>query len=265
MSIISKIKEYLANRKNYGAKRSLSDIKYIVIHYTANDGDTDEGNGNYFHNNYIGASAHYFVDDDSVTQSVPDNYCAYHCGSKNGYKHLSCRNSNSIGIEICDDIKNGVIYPSQKTIENVLELTEYLMNKYNIPKSNVIRHYDVTGKLCPAYWCGTTEKDNKWKTEFWNKIGGGTVTTATVTKQTVKIDPAKSFSKSYAKTYIVKPASGLNIRSGAGTNKTKLKTLKKGATFRCYGYYTKQTDGTIWLFGVDSTGAKGFCSKAYLA
>lgn len=264
MSIISTIKEYLANRKNYGEKRSLSSIKYIVIHYTANDGDTDEGNGKYFYNNYIGASAHYFVDDDSVTQSVPDNYCAYHCGSKNGYKHLYCRNTNSIGIEICDDIKNGVIYPSQKTIDNVIELTEYLMKKYNIPKSNVIRHYDVTGKLCPAYWCGTTEKDNKWRTEFWNKIGGGTVTTATVTKETVKIDPAQSFSKGYAKTYIVKPASGLNMRSGAGTSKTKLKTLKKGATFRCYGYYTKQTDGTVWLYGVDCTGAKGFCSKAYL-
>ena len=43
-----KLKTNLANRNNYGAKRSTSKIKYIVIHYTANDGDTDEGNGNYF-------------------------------------------------------------------------------------------------------------------------------------------------------------------------------------------------------------------------
>jgi N-acetylmuramoyl-L-alanine amidase CwlA len=47
------------------------------------------------------------------------------------------------------------------------------MNKYNIPKENVIRHYDVTGKLCPAYWSGTTEKDAKWKTEFWNNLATG--------------------------------------------------------------------------------------------
>ena len=32
-------KTLFANPKNYGGKRSLSSIKYIVIHYTANDGD----------------------------------------------------------------------------------------------------------------------------------------------------------------------------------------------------------------------------------
>lgn len=162
------IKTNLANKNNYGSCRATSDIKYIVIHYTANDGDTDEGNGNYFHNNVVGASAHYFVDDDSVTQTVPDNYIAWHCGAKT-YKHASCRNTNSLGIEICDDVKNGVIYPSAKTITNVLELVEYLMKKYSVPKENVIRHYDVTGKACPAYWVD----NSKWKAEFWNKIGSG--------------------------------------------------------------------------------------------
>lgn len=160
------IKTNLANRNNYGSLRAISDIKFIVIHYTANDGDTDENNGQYFHNNVVGSSANYFVDDDSITQTVPDNYIAWHCGGKT-YKHASCRNANSIGIEICDDIKNGVIYPSDKTITNVLELVEYLMKKYSIPKENVIRHYDVTGKACPAYWVD----DSKWKAEFWNKIG----------------------------------------------------------------------------------------------
>ena len=164
------IKTNLANRKNYGNVRSTSTIKYIVIHYTGNDGDTDENNGNYFKNNVVQASAHYFVDDDSITQSVPDNYVAWHCGGKT-YKHKQCRNSNSIGIEICDDVKNGTIYPSAKTIANVLELVAYLMNKYSIPKENVIRHYDVTGKHCPAYWID----NNMWKTEFWNKIQTNTV------------------------------------------------------------------------------------------
>lgn len=164
------IKTNLANRKNYGNARSTSTIKYIVIHYTGNDGDTDENNGKYFHNNVVNASAHYFVDDDSITQSVPDNYVAWHCGGKT-YKHKQCRNSNSIGIEICDDVRNGTIYPSAKTIANVLELVAYLMNKYSIPKENVIRHYDVTGKHCPAYWID----NNMWKIEFWNKIQTNTV------------------------------------------------------------------------------------------
>lgn len=161
------IKQALANKKNYGSARHLMDIKYIVIHYTGNDGDTDESNARYFQNNVTGTSAHYFVDDDSITQSVPDNYVAWHCGTTGAYKHKQCRNSNSIGIEICDDVKNGTIYPSAQTIKNVLELVEYLMNKYSIPKENVIRHYDVTGKHCPQYWVN----DSKWKSEFWNKIG----------------------------------------------------------------------------------------------
>lgn len=261
------IKTDLANRSNYGATRPTANIKYIVIHYTGNDGDTDENNGNYFENNVVKTSAHYFVDSDSITQSVPDNYIAWHCGA-NAYKHAYCRNANSIGIEICDDLRNGVIYPSAKTITKVLELTEYLMKKYSIPKENVIRHYDVTGKLCPAYWCGTTEKNNKWKSEFWDKIGkGATVNTSTTTggSNTIKVDSAQSFSKSYAKAYKVTAASGLNMRSGAGTDKGIITTLKKGATFRCYGYYTKQSDGKIWLYGVDSAGRTGFCSKQYLA
>lgn len=164
------IKTKLANKGNYGSARSINDIKYIVIHYTGNDGDTDENNGIYFNREVVQVSAHYFVDSDSITQSVPDDYIAWHCGTKQAYKHKECRNANSIGIEICDDIKNGVIYPSAKTIENTLELTKSLMKKYNIPKENVIRHYDVTGKLCPAYWSGTTANYNKWKSEFWDKL-----------------------------------------------------------------------------------------------
>ena len=43
------------------------------------------------------------------------------------------------------------------------------MAKYNIPQKNVIRHFDVTGKLCPAYWAGR-ENAAKWKAEFWDKL-----------------------------------------------------------------------------------------------
>lgn len=170
------LKTNTANSKNFGGLRDVDSIKYIVVHYTANDGDTDENNGAYFHNNVTGTSAHYFVDDDSVTQVVPDNRIAYHCGAKK-YRHAYCRNTNSIGVELCDDVKDGVIYPSKQTIANAIELVEYLMKKYNVPRVNVIRHYDVTGKACPAYWCGSAAKDALWKSEFWNKLSvlGGLV------------------------------------------------------------------------------------------
>lgn len=178
-----KLKKNLANKKNYGGSRKTSAIKYIVIHYTANDGDTDEGNGKYFRNNIVKASAHYFVDSDSVTQSVPDDYVAWsvggskysNCKSTGGGKFYGkCTNSNSISIELCDDKKNGTVYPSAATITNAIELTKGLMKKYGIPAENVIRHFDVTGKSCPAYWCGTDAKNKKWKTEFQDKLSGGT-------------------------------------------------------------------------------------------
>ena len=87
MSIISKMFKIRANKKNYGAKRSTKNIKYIPIHFTANDGDHDTSNGKYFKNNVVKASAHYFVDSDSITQSVPDNYVAWSVG---GSKYGDC-------------------------------------------------------------------------------------------------------------------------------------------------------------------------------
>lgn len=167
-------KKRLANRANYGPKRLLSRIKYIVIHYTANDGDSDEGNGNYFANNIIKASAHYFVDGDSVTQSVPDDYIAYSVGDKRysdcnktggGKLYGQCTNSNSISIELCDEVKNGVYDFSKATLENAVELTKSLMKKYDIDINHVIRHFDVSGKPCPKPFVDKT----KWQ-DFKNTI-----------------------------------------------------------------------------------------------
>lgn len=166
------IKRQIAAKSNYGTARSSSTIKYIVIHYTGNDGDSDESNGNYFQKNIVKASAHYFVDDNSITCSVPENYIAFAVGGKKynnagGRLYGTVTNANSISIELCDIKKDGIIYPSQKTIQNALELTQYLMEKYNIPAHRVIRHWDVNGKSCPAYWVN----DNSWETSFHGKLG----------------------------------------------------------------------------------------------
>ena len=167
------IKDKLAKKANYGAARKTSQIKWIVIHYTANDGDSDEGNGNHFASKIVKASAHYFVDDDSITRSVPDNYIAYAVVGKKwnnsgGRLYGQVTNANSISIELCDNVKNGMIYPSADTIANALEFTEYLMKKYDIPQHRVIRHYDVNGKPCPAYWTN----DDMWESCFHARLGG---------------------------------------------------------------------------------------------
>ena len=84
-----------------------------------------------------------------------------------------------------------------------------------------------------------------------------------VKPSTSKLDPARSFSESYAKTYTVS-AVWLNMRKGAGATKGIIKTLPKGRKVTCYGYYTKN-GSTPWLYVVDQkTGAVGYCSKKYL-
>lgn len=155
------LKTNLADKSNYGSSRIASSIKYIVWHYTANDGDTDEANGKYFNSPNRNASAHYFVDDDSITQSVPDNYVAWSVGGNRyaNYKTTGgaklygiAKNANTLNIELCDTQKNGKYNVSDKTLSNAIALTKDLMKKYNIPIENVIRHFDVTGKSCPAYY-----------------------------------------------------------------------------------------------------------------
>lgn len=166
-------KTNIANKSNYGGKRNTGNVKYLVYHYTGNDGDTDEGNGKHFHNHIVKASAHYFVDDDSVTQSVPDNYIAYSVGGKCQSSHHPlykvCTNSNSISIEMCDCYKNGVVEITDKTLENAIELGKVLMKKYNISIDRVIRHYDVNGKACPN--CNNFLNDATWNA-FKSRLNG---------------------------------------------------------------------------------------------
>lgn len=169
------LKQNLANRANYGAQRDLSKIKYLVIHYTSNDGDSDEANGKYFAREVVKASAHYFVDDDSVTHSVPDDYVAYSVGGKCQSAHHpyygTIKNANSISIEMCDNHKDGTVHICDETLANTYALARALMKKYNIDIDHVVRHYDVNGKLCPN--CNGLLNDNVWQT-FKNNIVNST-------------------------------------------------------------------------------------------
>ena len=170
------IKQVAANAGNIGGTRAASAIKYIVIHYTGNDGDTAAANAKYYANTVVKTSAHYFVDAKEIIQSVPDLRVAWAVGGNKyascsqtggGKKYGKCTNTNSISIEICDATRDGVYAPAPETVAAVLDLTRELMKKYGIPAENVIRHFDVVGKLCPAYWVN----DAVWRGEFWDKLG----------------------------------------------------------------------------------------------
>lgn len=134
-----------SNRGNFRAGRN-SPVQFLVVHYTANKGDTAKNNADYFARAVTKSSAHYFVDEKEVWQSVREKDTAYHCGAKT-YKHPLCRNENSIGVEMCLLDKAGNIRPG--TIDTALSVVRQLMAAYDIPIDRVLRHYDVTGKNCP--------------------------------------------------------------------------------------------------------------------
>lgn len=143
---------------------TLSRIKYIVVHYTGNNGDTALANTNYF-KSYRGASAHYFVDESNIYQSIEDKNIAWHCGA-NSYRHPYCRNSNSIGVELCSYITGGKYAFKPKTVDNAVWLVKELIAKYNVPITNVLRHYDVTGKRCPEPYVRDGKAWNEFKTRL---------------------------------------------------------------------------------------------------
>lgn len=135
-----------AHTGNYQKGRT-QPIEYIVVHYTANTGDTAKNNLDYFARTKTGTSAHYFVDENEVCQSVQDTDVAWHCGSKNP-RHPYCRNANSIGVEMCNSV-GGV---PEAVRDRTAAFVRQKMKEYGIDSSHVLRHYDVTGKRCPDPW-----------------------------------------------------------------------------------------------------------------
>lgn len=240
-----KRKTALAHRSNYGDLRPSSAIKYIILHYTANDGDTDEGNGSYFQGANRHASAHYFVDDDSITRSVPDNYVAWavggekwaDCGKTGGGKFYGfATNSNSISIEMCDTVRDGIIQATEQTMENAAMLCRELMEKYDIDIDHVIRHFDVNGKHCPAYFMD----DKKWE-NFKDRIRGDQFKTDRI-YATVR--------ECYIRNSACTGRNKVKYNSLSATVKKKCRNqlgsavFKKGSTFRLVK--TKKSGKDIW-------------------
>ena len=169
MNIVKRISKF--NHTKVSGKRN---IKYIVIHYTGSLAGADN-NAEYFCSADRGASAHYFVGHNGeIRQVVEDNNVAWHCGSKKGYKHPECRNNNSIGIEMCCKTTGDPQRPDNNwyfedaTVDSTIQLVSFLMALYEIPVENVIRHYDVTGKVCPAPYV-YNNKNHTWD-EFKKRL-----------------------------------------------------------------------------------------------
>lgn len=154
-----------ANSKNFNqAPRPTANIKFIVIHYTSNVNDTARNNALYFHDVVTQSSAHYFVSGTSIYQSVPDNHAAYAVGlgsMKEPYFHWpsmwkKITNSNSISIELCGSKNSSEA--SAETKDTAAKLAADLLEKYGLTPDALYRHYDVTGKCCPAWAVNDLDK-----------------------------------------------------------------------------------------------------------
>lgn len=178
--------------KNMSAKRS-RDIKYIVIHYTA--GVTSKAGSAvntavWFDSGQASASSDFIVDDASVVQYNADikNRYTWHCGgnkysTKGGSLYGKCTNANSIGIEVCSTNSTGKMQNANDksysftaaAVANAAALVKQLMQEYDIPPENVVRHYDVTGKPCPGIvgWNAESGSESAW-IEFKKSISADT-------------------------------------------------------------------------------------------
>lgn len=126
----------------------------------------------------------------------------------------------------------------QKVVGNVIYVIEG-----NYSNSVKVRQLAVNGKYIRGY--GVPKYDVK---------------PTSAPKESSAIDYAQDFDKSLAGKYIT--TSGLNLRTGAGTSKSKVTVMPKGAEVQCYGYYTK-VGSTKWYLVVYKN-YTGFCSSKYL-
>lgn len=135
----------------YNISKRAQSVKYIVLHYVG-AGSSSAGNAlancKYFASGDRQASAHYFVDDGGIWEFAdPSSYYTWHCGDGHGAYGIT--NANSIGIEVC---QNGDRPYTAAEIKYLKQLVPYLMKKYSVPASHVVRHYDASRKLCPYYY-----------------------------------------------------------------------------------------------------------------
>lgn len=164
-------KEWRCNKNNYDYTRirGYRDIEYIVIHYTGNNKDTALNNVKYFNRTITKTSAHYFIDKEgNICKSVNINRIAWSVGGlyKKVPLYTKARNDNTISIELCDIVNSGVSAKQKKALKKLIKA---LYKKCPCIK-DIIRHYDVNGKNCPAYYVANPDKWDKLKKEVLNYV-----------------------------------------------------------------------------------------------
>jgi N-acetylmuramoyl-L-alanine amidase len=137
-------------------------VQAIVVHWVGNPLTSAEFNRVYFEslkNGTTKASAHYIIDNREIVRCIPEAEVAYHCGSpagtytpwaaaKWGNEHP---NWYCLGIEHCHPGWSGEW--EKETIRQSRLLCAGLCFQYGLdPMTDIVRHYDITGKICPKWY-----------------------------------------------------------------------------------------------------------------
>ena len=129
-------------------------VQGIVVHYLANPGSTAQNNRDYFESlkdlDSDKLSSNFVIGlEGEIIQCVPTSEIAYASNS---------RNSDTVSIECCHPDETGKF--NDATYQSLVELVAFLCGKFNLTTEDVIRHYDVTGKICPKYF---VENEDAWE------------------------------------------------------------------------------------------------------
>lgn len=138
----------------------LNDIKNIVIHYVGNPGTTAQNNRDYYEKKDTEVSSHFVVGlKGEVIQCVP-------LWEKSAASNE--RNGDTISIEVCHPDDSGKF--NDKTYNSVVELTAWLCKQFDLNENDVIRHYDITEKICPKYYVENPTEWKKFKKDVEDKL-----------------------------------------------------------------------------------------------
>lgn len=126
---------------------ALGMVNNIAVHYVGNPGTTAMQNRNYFNQPTTTVSSHFIVGlDGEIVQCVPLDEIS---------SATNHRNSDTISIEVCHPDTTGEF--NAKTYGSLVRLCDWLCEQYGLEASDLIRHYDVTGKQCPLYYVENPE------------------------------------------------------------------------------------------------------------
>lgn len=205
----------------------------IAFHFTGQHDVSAKNTVSYFSNvvangyrvngRYIYASSHLVVGlQGELYHIVPFNEIAYTTNSANAY---------SIGVE-CATTGADDHYTDEE-YKTMVKTGAWLAQTYKLdPRVDFIRHYDVTGKICPRYFVNNVKAWKQFKLDCYNymigKLKESNIRNCTNGKGNSIIENEITNQSEYKTGIYEINTNVLNIRAGVGTTYKIIDSIKLG-------------------------------------